>query len=199
MSPCTVFSDDSSSNVLATRWNSCDRAAIERDLAAGITIITDRYAFSGIAFSAAKVYSEGARTCSKIFTRAQAEPVTKQGLPFDWLLSPDLSLPSPDLTLYLTLPPDQASIRSDYGQERYESLSIQSKVREQFKLVADRVKRDEVVNGRWLEVDAGGTREVVAGRIWEVVEKVLEGERKEVGRLWTDSRAREVSISVIND
>lgn len=31
------------------------RAAIEKDLADGVTIITDRYAFSGIAFSAAKV------------------------------------------------------------------------------------------------------------------------------------------------
>ena len=33
------------------------RAAIQRDLASGITIIVDRYAFSGIAFSAAKVRS----------------------------------------------------------------------------------------------------------------------------------------------
>jgi dTMP kinase len=30
-------------------------ASIERDLAAGITVVADRYAFSGIAFSAAKV------------------------------------------------------------------------------------------------------------------------------------------------
>lgn len=30
-------------------------AAIERDLAAGIDVVADRYAFSGIAFSAAKV------------------------------------------------------------------------------------------------------------------------------------------------
>ena len=30
-------------------------SAIERDLKAGMTIIADRYAFSGIAFSAAKV------------------------------------------------------------------------------------------------------------------------------------------------
>jgi thymidylate kinase len=31
------------------------RSAIERDLEAGMTVIADRYAFSGIAFSAAKV------------------------------------------------------------------------------------------------------------------------------------------------
>lgn len=34
-----------------------NRAAIERDLADGISVIADRYAFSGIAFSAAKVSS----------------------------------------------------------------------------------------------------------------------------------------------
>jgi hypothetical protein len=32
-----------------------DSAAIEKDLAEGITVVADRYAFSGIAFSAAKV------------------------------------------------------------------------------------------------------------------------------------------------
>jgi thymidylate kinase len=31
------------------------RTSIEKDLQAGITVVADRYAFSGIAFSAAKV------------------------------------------------------------------------------------------------------------------------------------------------
>lgn len=37
----------------ANRWECA--ASIERDLAAGIDVVADRYAFSGIAFSAAKV------------------------------------------------------------------------------------------------------------------------------------------------
>jgi dTMP kinase len=102
-------------------------------------------------------------------------------------LTPDKSLPSPDITLYLTLPPSEASARSDYGQERYESLSIQTRVRAEFDRVAERVQSSEVKgNGIWVGVDAAGTIEVVRERIWGQVEGVLDGEKGEVGKLWND-------------
>ena len=125
--------------------------------------------------------------------------LTPQGLSFDWLLSPDHSLPSPDLTLYLSLPTSETSSREDFGQERYESRTLQDKVREQFKLVKRRVESGNGngngnaragadLNGLWRDVDASGTREEVQRRIWEVVLPVLEREKGDVGRLWEDQQ-----------
>ncbi|WVF70842.1 thymidylate kinase [Kwoniella sp. CBS 6097] len=145
----------------ANRWECA--AAIRRDLADGITVIADRYAFSGIAFSAAK------------------------GLPFDFCLQPDTSLPLPDVTLYLTLSPTIASKRSAFGEERYETDQMQRSTREQFALVGQEVVKRHGED-RWKETDAGGSIEEVGDRIWGVVEPLvidgrgLQGEK--VGDLW---------------
>ncbi|WVQ71242.1 thymidylate kinase [Cryptococcus sp. DSM 104548] len=139
----------------ANRWECAE--GIKRDLAAGITVIADRYAFSGIAFSAAK------------------------GLPFDFCLQPDTALPLPDLTLYLTLSPAAAAKRSAFGNERYETVGMQQAVREQFKLVQAQVVERHGAE-RWVEVSAEGTVEEVGERIGGIVARV-DG-RGEVGELW---------------
>ncbi|EAL22116.1 hypothetical protein CNBC2540 [Cryptococcus deneoformans B-3501A] len=142
----------------ANRWE-CS-AAIRRDLANGITVIADRYAFSGIAFSAAK------------------------GLPFDFCLHPDAGLPLPDVTLYLTLPPETAAKRSAYGEERYESVSIQQAVRQQFKLVANEIKNRHG-SDKWIEIEADGTFEDVEERIWSQISNVVEYSNGNIGDLWS--------------
>ncbi|WWC86178.1 thymidylate kinase [Kwoniella dendrophila CBS 6074] len=141
----------------ANRWECA--AAIKRDLEQGITVIADRYAFSGIAFSAAK------------------------GLPFDFCLQPDKSLPLPDLTLYLTLPQEEASGRSQFGEERYETVSMQQATRKQFALVAQEVIK---IHGedRWIEIDARGTIEELEDRIKGLIGNVTEGVNGDIGRLW---------------
>lgn len=77
---------------------------------------------------------------------------------------------------------------------------MQTRVREQFGLVRERVERGNEStntnaedaggkksgNGEWVEVDASGTREEVQARIWGLIEPVLEREKGEVGRLWVD-------------
>ncbi|KAI5453786.1 Thymidylate kinase [Naganishia albida] len=141
----------------ANRWE-CAKA-IEDDLAKGITIIADRYAFSGIAFSAAK------------------------GLDRQWLSTPDTSLPAPDLIIYLSLATDKAALRSAYGEERYESLALQARVKEEFELVKRRVGEFAGRSGTWVDVNADGTVECVAARIRGTVEG-LRGELAEVKRLW---------------
>lgn len=60
---------------------------------------------------------------------------------------------------------------------------MQSIVKEQFKLVRDRVERGEG-NGRWEEVDASGTRDEVEARIWGFVSGIIELKKGPVGRLW---------------
>ncbi|KAJ9117754.1 hypothetical protein QFC20_000032 [Naganishia adeliensis] len=141
----------------ANRWE-CAKS-IEDDLAKGTTIIADRYAFSGIAFSAAK------------------------GLDRHWLSTPDTSLPAPDLIIYLSLPTDTAATRSAYGEERYESLALQQRVKEEFVLVKQRVEGLQGGSGTWADVDADGSIEEVAERIKGVVQG-LQGELGEVKRLW---------------
>ena len=78
-------------------------------LAAGTTDLCDRYAFSGVAFSAAK--------CP----------------PFAWSRAPDVGLPAPDLTHFLDLAPEVAAAQGDYGEERYETEVLQVRVRTVFK------------------------------------------------------------------
>jgi len=90
----------------ANRWEAA--RTLEAQLAAGTTVLCDRYAFSGVAFSAAK------------------------GLSLAWCRAPDVGLPAPDLTLFLDLPPEAAATRGGYGEERYEKEALQSRVRTLF-------------------------------------------------------------------
>lgn len=149
----------------ANRWECARR--IESDLSSGVTIIADRYAFSGIAFSAAK------------------------GLNFEWLLQPDIDLPSPDLTLFLTVPPSRASTREDFGAERYETVAMQTRVREEFGKIAERVKSFQGRSGDWEQVDGEGTIEQVGEKILRKVEEVFggmadgdNGAQRPIQRLW---------------
>jgi len=87
----------------ANRWELAPR--IRQLLASGVTVLVDRYAFSGVAYSAAK-----------------------PGLTLSWCRQPDRGLPRPDLVLYLELNPIKAARRSGFGAERYETLSFQSAV-----------------------------------------------------------------------
>ncbi|KAJ9120069.1 hypothetical protein QFC22_002967 [Naganishia vaughanmartiniae] len=146
----------------ANRWECAD--AIERDLASGVTVIADRYAFSGIAFSAAK------------------------GLDRTWLAAPDANLPAPDLIIFLHLPADAASARADFGGERYETVDIQTRVRDEFAHVRERVKGYAGRSGEWVDVDAQGSKEDVEERIKRVVEPLvqrMEGQGLgEIKKLW---------------
>ncbi|KAM0754060.1 Deoxythymidylate kinase, partial [Meredithblackwellia eburnea MCA 4105] len=131
----------------ANRWERANE--ILKDLHEGKTVICDRYAFSGIAFSA-----------------------IKPGLSYHWCLSPDIGLPAPDLVLFLDLSPTAAAQRGGYGSERYETSEVQLAVREVF----DRIGKDfasEDQGGRWEKVDASGTMEEVGEVVRSKVEEVV--------------------------
>merc|ERR1739848_520553 len=91
----------------ANRWEV--QAEMLKKLAEGTTLIVDRYAFSGIAFTAAK-----------------------PGFSLEWCMKPDVGLPKPDRCYYLTLPEADQHARGDFGQERYEKTDMQRKVAENF-------------------------------------------------------------------
>jgi dTMP kinase len=105
-------------------------------------------------------------------------------LPFSFCLNPDAGLPLPDLTLYLTVPPEVASSRSAYGTERYENLDMQIRTREQFALVAEEVNKRHGP-GRWVEISAVGTVDEVETTVWSFVSERLDNDAP-LGRLWLE-------------
>jgi thymidylate kinase len=90
----------------ASTLNPCREELLQK-LAAGVTLVVDRYAHSGVAFTAAK---------------------HKPGLDRAWCMAPDAGLPAPDVVFFLDLTVEQAAARGGYGEERYEKADFQVSV-----------------------------------------------------------------------
>ncbi|ORY84846.1 thymidylate kinase-domain-containing protein [Protomyces lactucae-debilis] len=90
----------------ANRWEA--ESAMRQDIENGITLVLDRYIYSGAAFSIIK------------------------GLNPTWCRACDIGLPSPDLVLFLDLSVETAAKRGGFGEERYEKADLQYKVRQAF-------------------------------------------------------------------
>lgn len=84
-------------------------ALMKQKLASGVSLVCDRYAFSGVAFTSAK-----------------------PGFALEWCQQPDSGLPVPDLLVHLQLDQKEAEERGGFGDERYEVSDFQKKVRERF-------------------------------------------------------------------
>ncbi|KAJ8978249.1 hypothetical protein NQ317_012605 [Molorchus minor] len=87
----------------ANRWENVDK--MKAFLNDGITLIVDRYSYSGIAYSAAK-----------------------KNMEIDWCKQPENGLPKPDKVLFLMVNQEEIMLRPDFGNERYENREIQKKV-----------------------------------------------------------------------
>jgi len=141
----------------ANRWALA--SSIEHLLSTGTAVLCDRYAFSGIAFSAST------------------------GLPYEWCRAPDIGLPAPDLTLFFEITPEAAKARGGYGEERYEKEEMQRRVAEVFHRIGKEVGGGQ---GRWVNVDAGRERAVVQEEVWGLVQELLGTMEGPLQRLWTD-------------
>lgn len=150
--------DDQAIHLLfsANRWEVA--SSILSDLQNGITIVCDRYVYSGVAFSASK------------------------GLSFDWCVAPDVGLPSPDVVLFLDISPEAAKQRGGYGEERYEKEEMQRRVRESFKRLGEEQKTTK--EGSWVEIDAGRGLASVTEDVWTAVEKAMGQQVEDVQKLW---------------
>ena len=80
------------------RWE--QKEEMIQHLKEGTSLICDRYAYSGVAYSAAK------------------------GLDFDWCLNADKGMISPDLVIYMDIDKDTIKMRSGFGDERYEKADF---------------------------------------------------------------------------
>lgn len=137
----------------------CDSNSILQDLAEGITIICDRYAFSGICFSHAK------------------------GLSYEWCRSADIGLPAPDLIVLLEISPEKARERGGYGEERYEKEEMQAKVLQTYTKLGKEMRED---GRQWVTLDAGKDKSDVESDIWDVVGPLVSNgvQSDEVPKLW---------------
>ncbi len=124
-------------------------AAILSALRSGVHVVMDRYAFSGVAFSAAK-----------------------PGLDMGWCAAPDAGLPAPDLVLFMDLPPGAAAARGGFGGERYEVPAFQAKVLQAFQQLQGMASACSSTT--WLTVDASGSIEEVGARVAAAAEPVLQ-------------------------
>lgn len=112
----------------ANRWESANE--IYKSLLSGQDVVLDRYAFSGIAYSVAK------------------------GLDAGWCQGWEKFLPAPDVVFFLDIEPSVAAQRPGYGQERYERIEFQSRVRDAFHELlqgASREASSRGLPGTWQE------------------------------------------------
>ncbi|KAJ6185431.1 hypothetical protein N7519_006732 [Penicillium mononematosum] len=129
--------DDHSIHLLfsANRWEISK--SIEEDIANGITVIVDRYSYSGVVYSAAK-----------------ANPT----LSLEWAWRPEIGLPRPDICLFLSISPEEAAKRGGFGAERYENGEMQTRVRELFQTIFEKQQDVSII-------DAGKSIEEVSREI----------------------------------
>lgn len=149
-------------------------------LAAGITVVSDRFYHSGIVYSAAK---------------------KNPHLLLNWARAPDVGLPRPDLVLFLDLDEEAARARGGWGSEKYEKEELQRTVRELFwalSMGGKDIKGQDLLQqlggiegASWRQdeedivvVDAGRTVEEVAEGIWRRVKgRVDRVDGGEMGRV----------------
>ena len=84
----------------ANRWEFVEE--ILEHLNNGTNVVMDRYAYSGVAYSA-----------------------SKEGLNYQWCRQLDVGLPRPDQVFFLEIQPETAALRAGYGIDRYEDIDTQ--------------------------------------------------------------------------
>lgn len=91
----------------------------------------------------------------------------------------DMGLPSPDLIIQMDVDPSSAASRAGYGQERYEYLEFQNRVREGYVRLREGYKECEwvVVNGND-GIEATGERILI--EVTSRIDQLLGRERKTI-------------------
>ncbi|XP_053178149.1 thymidylate kinase [Scomber japonicus] len=139
----------------ANRWELVP--LMKKKLEQGTTLVVDRYAFSGAAFTSAK-----------------------PGFCLDWCKQPDVGLPKPDLVMFLQLSPAEAALRGQFGEERYETSAFQKAVQQKF----EQLMKDPSVN--WQIIDASQSVEDVHKNIANHTNNAINtAQNLPLGQLWT--------------
>ncbi|XP_019567212.2 thymidylate kinase isoform X1 [Rhinolophus sinicus] len=139
----------------ANRWEHVP--LIKEKLSQGVTLVVDRYAFSGVAFTSAK-----------------------ENFSLHWCKQPDVGLPKPDLVVFLQVRLAEAAKRGEFGHERYENGSFQKRALQSF----GQLMGDKTLN--WRVVDASRSIEDVHKEIHELCEDTIQAAmHRPLEELWT--------------
>ena len=145
----------------ANRWETVD--VMKQKLNSGVNLIVDRYAYSGIAYTAAKT-----------------------GFDFDWCKQCDTGLPKPDFVCFMDNKSACLDERDTYGEERYERNDFQKLVYENFKKLFD-FKSDGLVRNDLLVLNAKDAIQSLHENILENVLNLIKNQQTNVtplGTLW---------------
>ncbi|KAL0279991.1 UNVERIFIED_CONTAM: hypothetical protein PYX00_001423 [Menopon gallinae] len=94
----------------ANRWE--NEPKMRELLLQGVTLVSDRYSFSGVAYSSAK-----------------------PNLNLNWCQQPESGLPKPDVVFFLKI--SSSCQRKGFGEERYETKEIQEQVHQNYLKLQD--------------------------------------------------------------
>ena len=148
----------------SNRWeqaNTIHQQLLDRKL-----ILCDRYAYSGVAYSAAKGYD------------------------IEWCKQPDSGLPNPDLIFYLYLEPEDMKRRMEEDnepKERGEQLEFQTLVEKKFRLLMKERDTETHKGSQWIWID--GT--LPPDKIQRIIQTQIEAACQEIKdnvihELWPD-------------
>ena len=94
----------------------------------------------------------------------------------EWCKGPEIGLPAPDAVFYLSLSPEAAKERSEYGSERYENTEFQAKVEEQFKAMSE---------SNWRVINASETVDSIHQEVLESALRVIrDSADQQIQPLW---------------
>ena len=126
------------------RWEKVEE--MKELLQSGHTLVVDRYAYSGIAYS-----------------------VAKKSIPLAWACHPDVGLPAPDVILYFSLNFDEMKRREGFGDEIFDTKEFQTTVQEIYAHLRDSDKELH----RWRTIEANRTIDAIHQQIVSIVEDVI--------------------------
>ncbi|CAG8482334.1 13347_t:CDS:2 [Funneliformis caledonium] len=138
--------DDKAIHLLfsANRWECMPK--MKNLLLGGTTIIVDRYAYSGVSYSASK------------------------GLDLNWCRCSDIGLLRPDVIIFMDLSTEESEKRGGFGEERYEKKDFQEIVRKTFALLKEKDDDDSL----WKVLDAKQSVERLHEQIVEISLDIIE-------------------------
>lgn len=131
----------------ANRWERANW--IKENINAGYTIVCDRYYLSGVAYSMGK---------------------NNPSLTKEWALASDIGLPCPDAIIFLDISPEDASVRAEFGTEKYEKKEFQQQIRKIFLHLLDSISNDTLVR----IIDAGQPVLTVESQIFATISDTVD-------------------------
>ena len=142
----TVAVDPHVSHLLfsANRWEKADEMV--ELLQSGYTLVVDRYAYSGIAYS-----------------------VAKKSISFDWACHPDMGLPAPDLIFYFSLHFDELQKREGFGDEIFDTREFQTSVQS----VYSHLREQDSLPERWKTIQANRAIDEIHSEVRSIADATI--------------------------